>query len=328
MTLKTLFNSTLASIVLAATAAPYTQAETIKDPKENAITTEFHPDLEVISKPIHHFDDTVVEPKMNIPELTKKYRGYWLSEEEYNQAVSHVKSGMLKRYEIDPYLGFVALMRHKPLIDFVAEHYGLDPMQLLEIINQETAFNISIRGESGERGIGQKMESTANVLVDNITNPEHELYYSHLDKHDYRFHKLSTDYRLNIILTAAMIKTAHSNLEDILEKRDMTREDLAQKVKTIGQKDTFWYLRKKKSKTFDYYNVTWKMRNKINKFWKENDVDLRDLDYLTYNGGNGCIANLLRKKVVSEVLQINFYHYSERKDDVENFLTLYDSFRE
>ena len=70
------------------------------------------------------------------------------------------------------------------------------------------------------------------------------------------------------------------------------------------------------------------MRNKINKFWRENEVDLRDLDYLTYNGGKGCIANLLRRKAVSEVLQINFYHYSERKEDVETFLTLYDSFRE
>lgn len=33
--------------------------------------------------------------------------------------------------------------------------------------------------------------------------------------------------------------------------------------------------------------------------------------------------NLLKREVVSEVLQINFYNYSKKKKDVDYFLELY-----
>ncbi len=317
MSLKNLIKSTLASMIIVGISTPVMPANALAtDDASQSLES-----IECLSNPLATFDNPQ-EPKIEIPELTRRYRGYWLSKEEFEHVKSHIKSGKLRKRNIPSYLGFVSLMRYKPLIDFVAGYYGLNPMQVLEVINQETEFNIRIKGKDGERGIGQKMESTAKVLVDNVSNQDHELYYPFF-KDDYSFKKLSTDYKLNIILTAAMILTAHSNLNKSLEMAEMTREDLAEKVDELGQKNTFLYLRKDKSDKFHQYNITYRMRKRIHNFWKENDAELRNLDYLAYNGGKDCVTNLLRKQLISEVLQVNFYGYSRKKEGVEKFLALY-----
>lgn len=312
MSLKTIISSALASAIMA--TAPYATAD------ETPAVLESFDQEGLIDNPV---ESCGLEPSIELPELTKRYHSYWLSEKEFEHVGSHVKSGMLSRYQRSSYLGFIALMRHKPLIDFMACYYGLDSRQVLDVINQETAFSIRARGKSGERGIGQNMKRSAKVLVDNLSNPGHELYYPYLDREDYSFEKLSSDYRLNIITTAAMIRTAHSDMEQILAKRDMTREELAQAVKAIGQEDTFWHLRKRKSTAYWYYIVGSRAKKRINNFWKENDADLIDLDYLVYNGGKDCVTNLLRRRVISEVLQFNFYSYSKKKKDLDYFLSLY-----
>jgi len=319
MRFRQLLNSTLASIMIAAAPA---KADDVNDFFNNS--ESYKKNLACFIDSLEESIRDLGEPNAELKDLTKHYNRYWLTEEEYAEVRDHVKSGLLKSYEIQPYLGFMALMRHNQMINYMAMHYNLDPMQILEVINQESSFNIRIRGASGERGIGQKMPGTAKALVDRITDPKDELYYPYLDKEDYTFKKLSSDYRLNIILTAAMIRTAHSNLDEALKEQGMTREDLTKKVKEAGKKETFWYLANKKNDKFDYYHITPRMRQKINKFWKENDVEPRDLDYLAYNGGPSAVSNLLMRMSVSEVLQVNFYNYSRRKDDVQYFMSLYN----
>ncbi len=349
MSPKNIIPGTLVSLMLATTPVQTACADALATEKQEEvdiekINQEFENSegfSEHLSEFISGIEDLITdlegEPEIKIPKLTKKYHGYWLSEEEYKQVKAYRSSKViegengekiklksaLQDYEIVPYLGFIALMRHKPLIDFIADYYELDPMQILEVMNQETAFNIRAKGGDGERGIGQKMKDTARELVKKVTNPEHELHCPYLDKDDYRFWKLSSDYRLNIILIAAMIRNAHSDLEAVLEEKDMTREELAEKVKEIGQNDTFWYLRKI-SKKFNYYGMTKKRGRAINNFWEKNDVKLRDLDYLTYNGGRRAIKNLFRRRTIGEVLIANFTAYSRNKETVKRFMSLYE----
>ncbi len=317
MSLKTIISSALASAVLV-TTTPYATSET-----EEVCAESYQEPPGILELQDIFAESCGFEPRIELPKLTKNHYGYWLRNEEFKHVSSYMKDGLLDKKSAKSYIGFIALMRHKPLIDFISCYYGLDSRQILDMINQETGFSIRGRGKSGERGIGQNMERSAKALVDNLTNPDHELYYPYLNQEDYSFEKLSSDYRLNIIMTAAMIRTAHSELEQILAERDMTREELAQTVKEIGQEDTFWHLRKKKSTTYWYYIVSSRTKRRINEFWKENDANPIDLDYLAYNGGKYCVENLLKRGVVSEVLQINFYGYNRKKESLNHFLSLY-----
>lgn len=328
MGLKNIIPSTLLSLALAtpmSANAPITQKQEMDD-------------LETICQGPENTNKT--EPEIKKPHLTEKFCHSWQNEkycyflsEEEQEHIDAVKSFRpieckegepelpLANYQTIPYAGFVALMRHKPLIDFVADHYELEPNQIMEIMNHETGFNIQMKGADGERGLGQIMEGTAKRLINKVTNSDHPLFYPYIDKKDCKFQKLSTDYRLNIILTAAMVKTAQADFEDVLAGRDLTKQELAKKIRKIGQKDTLWHLRNKKSKRFSFYDISDDRRKRINRFWRDNPAEETGLFYLVYNGGRGSIGNLLKKerKAVAEVLLTNFTAYSKNKETINQF---------
>lgn len=273
-------------------------------------------------------EEPVVEKKLEEPaisqlSLTKKYRYYWLSDREYNFVQDQIDCGLVEKSTVDSYLGFVVLMRYKPLIDFVTDYYDVDQKQFLNVINQESAFSIGIRGISGERGIGQVMPKTASTLLGRLTDPEDSLYYPFLDKESFSFRKLSGDYRLNIILIAAMLSSSHSSLDDILEEEGMAREDFAAKIIDLGKVNDFKYLKKRSMSKFRHYHVNFKLRERINEFWASNSPTVDDINYLVYNGGENSVKNLLREGRVSEILQVNFYTYMMKKQNTEYFIEIY-----
>lgn len=307
MGLKSIVNSVLASAIIAS-AAPV------------------HPDehIPVVMEDIRYYLENMHEPKVELPVRDVKYKGYWVSKEEYDSIIRHVNDGSLAPDEIKQYLGFISLMRYRELLDFIADYYEVDKDMMLKIINQESAFNINAAGSMKERGLGQNRESTSRTLIDRITNHDDELYYPFIKKEDYSFRTISKDYRLNIILIAAKLKAIDPIFKSALTDMSVTEEDLTSRIEDYGRSTRLKYLSRGNSRKFKFYKVGKKTRKRINDFWREHTVDSSDLIYLVYNGGSSAIANMLDDNVVTEVLAYNFTSYCSRKYLVDHFLSLYE----
>jgi len=302
MGLKNIINSTLASAVMCAAAPAYSN-ECMPIFAEKSL-------------------ESMPEPRVEIPVLEVKYKGYWLTEEEYGRMQGYLSGGQLDDSDVKAYLGFTALMRHRELIDFVARHYEVDSKMMLKVINQESTFQISTSGHFKERGLGHNRESTARMLVSRMTDPDDALYYPFLSKGDYSFRKLSRDYRLNVLLVAAMIKVTDSELDAVLSERGLVREDMACRIKEFGVTTSLRRLRN--SRKFKFYKVSHKSRKLVNDYWAEHDADVSDLMYLVYNGGNKAVSEIFNDSIVSEVLLYNFTVYNKKKHLVDRFISLYD----
>jgi len=307
MSLKSIVNSALASIAIS-TAAP-------------AYANE---DVPIVMEDIRYYLENMHEPKIELPVRDVKYKGYWISKEEYDSIIHHVNDGSLASGEIKQYLGFVSLMRYHELLDFVADYYEVDRNMMLKIMNQESAFNINAAGSMKERGLGQNRETTSKTLVDRITTPDDGLYYPFIKKEDYSFRNISKDYRLNIILIAAKLKAIDPIFKSALADMSVTEEDLVSRIEEYGRSTKLKYLSRGKSKKFKFYKVGNKTRKRINDFWHGHTVDSSDLIYLVYNGGGNAIANILDDNVVTEVLMYNFTSYCSRKHLVDHFLSIYE----
>ncbi len=331
MSLNSIIQKAVISLVLAVPPMISGAQETASEPtKRDEITAQMNDflddDRDYRTSPVSL--ETVIEypatePVLEMPELTRKYKGYFLTEEEYSQVRSYMVSGRLKKDEIKQYLGFVSLMRHEKLINFVASYYDMDPMSIFHVINQESAFQIKAIGPFKERGLGQHTSDKAKLLINKVTDPESELYYPYLERKNFTFTKLSKDYKLDIIMIAAGLKVAECNLEMALEEEGMTRGGLAGNVKELGSKSGFSYLKKGDNTDFKFYRISKRFVKRMNKLWKSYEIDEKDLTYMAYNGGKNSVHNLLRKRIISEVLLINLTNYSGRKYIVDNFLDLY-----
>ncbi len=304
MSLKSIINSALAATLIAS-AAP------AKAEHYNFETT----DIISYSEPD--------EPKVNLPKLTVNYKGYKLTEQENSDLTYYLSTGMLQQDDLKAYLGFVALKRYDILIDFVTGYYQIDENIFMKIINQESSFRIGVVGPMREHGLGQQRDATAKDLVKRITEPGSDIYYPYLKTSDYSFRKLSKDYRLNIILTAAKIKSVNTDFESVLEQRNMSKQDLADFLKNYGKTTTLKQMRKGNSKKFSFYSANSKTRQRINRFWGENSAEEQDLMYLVYNGGPNAIDNLARNNLISEILTYNFTSLCERNNLFYNFLSMH-----
>lgn len=310
MDLTSIINSAIASAVIAATPVYSNEP------------------MPVVMSDICYYLEHMHEPKVELPVLDVKYKGHWLSKEEYGSVISRVNDGSLASDEIRQYLDFVSLMRHRELLEFVAGYYKVDRDLMLRVINQESAFSIRVIGNMKEYGLGQFREGTAGMLMKRITNPDDDLYYPFVKKGDYKFKDISKDYRLNLILVGAKLRMVDSVFRLSLAGISKTGKDLASRVEGYGRSTRLKHLSRGKSRKFKFYRVGSRTRKRINKFWHNHEAESSDLIYLVYNGGSSAVANMFSDNIVTEVLIYNFTGYCGRKHLVDHFLSLYEGSQE
>lgn len=252
--------------------------------------------------------------------------GKELTLDDYSRIINIAKENNLKGKVFKKFVNLERVLEYETFVDEVAEYYAIDKQDMIKLWNQESNFNIKGKGGHGERGLAQFKESIAKLRLDSIVNPKYkrfyfdwEKFYPEFDIKNYNFKQLSEDYKLNIIMTAAQVKSTSLIFKDYLEKTNMTLDQLLKIVRTKGKHTKLeilkaaqknpkrFNLNKDTTKAIKKYNLTKKRIKEINKIYSENPAMLKTAlkKYTVHNGGGGAVKNITKDSVIGELL---IYH--------------------
>ena len=238
---------------------------------------------------------------------------YQLNYEQYSKIKRLIENNE-QSYKIKKLAGLEKILENMDFLEEVSSYYGLEKSRVIEVMQQESSFQIFAVGHLEERGLGQFKKSTAYNLARLIANKKSKIYYPNFSLEDYSFENLSKDYKLNILLISAQIKIAKDIFERKLKSIGIDKEELLKIVRRKGMKTKFLKLSEEKTEPFDKYTISWKRALEVNRFWRDATISPEDLFYLVYNGGGNAIKNIMKDTPLAELLLYNLTVFLENKE--------------
>lgn len=235
-----------------------------------------------------------------------------LTLEKYSEIKQKAEKNNFKNSMYKKFVRLEKILEYEDYIDTTAKRFEVDKKEMIEIWNQESGLDISAIGRNQERGMAQFKPRTAWSLARKLRkDPEFK-------KLDYSFEKLSSDYKINIIMTATQLKSASHMFRYMLKRARLTSDQFYEVIKEKGKTCTFSKIEKVKEnpEAFNFrsewkdilkgYNMKPKRVKQVQKIYEDDDGLLKDaIKYIVHNGGSYAVKNIRKDNFTSELL---LYH--------------------
>lgn len=242
-----------------------------------------------------------------------------LTLEKYSEIMKKIRENKLKGKMFERFVCLERILEYEDYIDKITKKFEVDKKEILEIWNQESELAIWTVGGQEERGLAQFRPITAQLIAKGLGRD------SDFKKSDYTFEKLSYDYELNIIMTAAQLASASNTFNYRLKKAKLTFDQFYELVKEKGRKCTFSKIKEAKEnpetfnldpewgKILEYYVIAdddaekrEKRIRTVQKVYEDKEGLLKDaIKYIIHNGGGYAVNNIREDSFLSELL---LYH--------------------
>lgn len=306
--------------------------------KTNPSVSKTNKDLAAkINKDLTNIKQQISQKK--IPVNSFRIYGKDLTLEDYSRIINLTEKYNLKEGAFETFIRLEKVLGYEQFMNEVAAHYKIDKQYMIRTWNQESGFDIRRRGGHGERGLAQFQNLTAKLIFDRLISRgdyvsfDWKRLYPEFNIKKYSFEQLSTDYKLNIIMTAAQAKIIPIMLEDYLKKSNISQEQLIRIITKKGTTTHFEQLRsaiknpenfglnKELEKTLKEYNISNPRVSEVHKIYTNKSNLLHSsLDYIIYNGGTMAIPNITNDSVIGELLIYHLAMYLKNLGGLYNLM--------